>query len=182
METFVEARPFLPDPDFDADRKRALKRLNPAVIDPPIVEIIRAFSQIPWCFTLQSCWGHFVHAGQTDRHGCEPLANFTDETRIEYRLAYLAICLKDSPQGRALHDDLRGLVRLDPANVQFGSAEWFWDRQVNSYAVQVEPERFKTRDHATLGVQECLKLEKLKANVFAEIRRVADRHVRLGSM
>ena len=176
METFVEARDFVSDSHFESDRTRALDKLNLSEIDLPIVDIIKTFTDIPWCFTLQSCWGHFVHEGQPDPRGCEPLANYDDDTQIRFQLAYVAVRIKNSPQGRALHDDLRGIVNLDPSNIQFGSAEWFWKRQVNLYVVQVEPDRFKNKDRAMIGVEEALYLETLKARMFTELRKIVARH------
>jgi hypothetical protein len=176
METFIAARAFGPDPHFESSRTAALAELNIADIDPPIADIISDFARIPWCFTLQSCWGHFVHDGQPDPRCCDPLAHYTEDTRGRYQLAYVAVCLKNSPEGRLLHDDLRAIVKLDPANIQFGSAEWFWNQQVNTYVLQVEPERFKTQDRAILDVREALYLEKLKVRMFNELRRIVEKH------
>lgn len=42
------------------------------------------------------------------------------------------------------------------------SAGWFWRRQVNSYALQVEPDRFKHKDIAILGYKEALYFESVR--------------------
>jgi hypothetical protein len=178
MQTFVAAREFVSDSQFDAKREKALRNLDLATIDPPIVDIIEALAEISYCYTLQSCWGHFVHEGQPDPRGCEPLANYNETTTGRFQLAYIALCLENSPGGLALRDDLRSLVNLDPHNVQFGSAGWFWKRYVNTYVVQVEPERFKTRDRANIGINEALYLEKLKAKMFSEMRNLLSNHLR----
>ncbi len=176
METFVESRDFVPDRHFEVDREKALRQLSLSEIDRPIIDLIQAFTNMTWCFTLQCCWGHFVHEGQPDSHGCEPLANYGEDSRIRFQLAYVAVRLKNSSQGRALHDHLRGIVSLDPSNIQFGCAEWFWKQQVNSYVVQMEPDRFKNHDRATIGVKEAMYLQTLRSQMFERLRAVADKH------
>jgi hypothetical protein len=178
METYVASKSFVEDPDYEIARTKALNDLDLAVIDTPILDIIDDFSRIPHCFTMQSCWGHFVHDGQPDPRGCAPLADCDDKTEIRFQLAYVAVCLENSEHGKALRNDLRGLVEIDPSNVQFGSAEWFWKQRVNSYVLQVEPDRFKYQDRAMIGVEEAFRLEQLKARVFDEIRLIVSAHCR----
>ena len=177
METFVDAKPFVPNERFQIEREQANRKLEPADIDPPIVGLIESFARFPYCFTQQCCWGHFVHTGQPDQRGCAPLANYTDSTDISFQLAYVALCIEDSPQGRSLYEDLKSLVRLEPSNIQFGSAEWFWRQQANSYVLQVEPERFKHLDRCTVGIGEALHLEKLRSQVFEELSRIVSRRL-----
>jgi hypothetical protein len=64
---------------------------------------------------------------------------------------------------------LKEVTAIDPENIQFCCAEWFWDRQVNSYALQVEPDRFKRQDRATVGLQEALKIEKIRNLFFVRL-------------
>ena len=59
---------------------------------------------------------------------------------------------------------------MDPENIQFGSAEWFWKRQVNSYALQVEPDRFKRQDTAILDYEEALNIEKIRNEFFFQLQ------------
>jgi hypothetical protein len=179
METFIEARPFAIDPDYRTARSRALDTLDLSEIDVPIADLIEDFADLPHCFTLQSCWGHFVHDGQPDPRGCAPLAHYNRDTQFRFQLAYIALCLENSANGLALRDDLCRLVELDPANIQFGSAEWFWKRRVNSYVLQVEPKRYMDVDRAMIGLDEALYLERLKARFFVELRKVVDSHRRL---
>jgi len=61
METFVEPKPFVENPDYNNQRQSYLTTLNLSIIDTPIVDIVQAFSEMPYCFTLQSCYGHFVY-------------------------------------------------------------------------------------------------------------------------
>lgn len=176
METFTKAKRAVADPQFATRRLRTLRALDLTAIDGPIADIIRTFSSLPHCFTLQCCWGHFVHAGQGDPHGIEPLARYSEDTEVEYRLAYLAICVENSRAGRRLRRDLRRVARIDPQTVQFGSAEWFWHDHVNSYVLQVEPTRCQLSDTAMVSVAEALHLQTVKAHVFEAVREVSLRH------
>ncbi|MBW1858987.1 MAG: hypothetical protein JRI70_02665 [Deltaproteobacteria bacterium] len=63
-------------------------------------------------------------------------------------------------------EDLRAIPSIDPDYVQFGCAEWFWQRHVNTYALQVEPLRHKTKDKALIGFQEALHVEKIRNEFF----------------
>ena len=89
---------------------------------------------------------------------------------MEYRIAYLVLCLEDSKPGRELLGDLSTIASKDPEFIQFGSAEWFWERQVNSYAIQVEPERFMYQDRARVDFQEAKHIEMVRDEFFREIR------------
>jgi len=73
METFGPPRELVADPHFERDRRRALQDLDPLKIDGPIRDLIAGFATLAQCFTLQCCYGHFVHAGQPDHHNLEPL-------------------------------------------------------------------------------------------------------------
>ena len=111
METFTEVKPFADNPDFQTQRLKKLKNLEFSIIDKPIVDIIRYILGFDYCFTLQSCYGHFVHIHQKDRHNVAPLSTFNIPEEIEYRLAYVAICLDNNDKGKELfnsHKRLRG--------------------------------------------------------------------------
>lgn len=77
METFIEAKPFVHDshywnrreetlrelerhiiPDFDCNDENASKHCID-VVDTPIIEIVRGYANLSYCFPLQSCYGHF---------------------------------------------------------------------------------------------------------------------------
>ena len=88
---------------------------------------------------------------------------------VEYRIAYIAVCVQDNQPGRLLLDDLRDLCLLDLHNIQYGCAEWFWERQVNSYIVQVEPERHKTKDRCMISYPEALYLEGVRNQFFEKL-------------
>jgi hypothetical protein len=171
METFHPAKALVPNPDFTGQRRRWLSGLEDHTIDPPLRPLIRRLNDRPDCFTLQCCYGHFVHAEQPDPHNLAPLPEeaIPPEIDITYRIAYLALCIDDSAPGRALLALLGRLPDLDPGNIQFGSPTWFWRQQVNTYALQVEPERFKYRDQAVLRYGEARRIETLRALVFARL-------------
>ena len=57
------------------------------MIDEPIIEIVNAFNTLPYCFTLQSCYGHFVYSGQKSSHNLEPLP-VTDTIKPQQSVQY----------------------------------------------------------------------------------------------
>ena len=169
METYVTAKGLVSNPHFHNQRQKALSSLRQATIDEPILDLITRFANLPYCFTLQSCFGHFLLDDQSDPHNTEPLPWLDQEIDVHYRIAYIAICVQENQPGRLLLDDLRALCRIDPQNIQYGCAEWFWERQVNSYVVQVEPERHKTKDRCVIGYQEALHLEGVRNRFFEKL-------------
>ena len=169
METFTELKDFVDNPRYHEQRQRMVQDLDIDLIDAPIVDIVNGFTKLPYCFTLQSCYGHFLYNGQTNPQNVEPLPASGNITSVEYRIAYVALCIEDSKPGRRLFDDLREVPAIDPDHIQFGCAEWFWKRQVNSYALQVEPERHMTQDTAQVGYQEALHIEKVRNRFFARL-------------
>jgi hypothetical protein len=88
---------------------------------------------------------------------------------VEYRIAYLALCIRDTLPGRGLLDELRGIASANPEYIQFGSADWFWERQVNSYAIQVEPRKHMFSDRCHIDHQEALRVERVRDQFFGEI-------------
>lgn len=170
METFGAPKALVANPDFAAQRRRSLAGLTDGMLDAPIRGLIRRLNGLPHCFTLQCCYGHFVHAAQSDPHSLAPLSTAAGLSRVTYRIAYVALCLDATAQGEQLLETLKRLPRLDPDNIQFGSAEWFWQQQVNTYALQVEPERFKFQDQAVLEGPEALKIERLRTLFFERFK------------
>lgn len=173
METFARPREFVVNPRFRHDRELVTAALPLDAIDAPIRDVISAFNALPHCYTLQCCYGHFLHAAQRDPFSVLPLpASGVGE--VEYRIAYVAFCLDEGEAGRRLRARLQGVTEIDPAYVQFGSPEWIWERQeVNSYALQVEPERFENRDVAVLDYREALHVQEVRGRFFARLREVA---------
>lgn len=178
METYVGLKEFVDNPGYEAQRQKHLRELDTGIIDAPVVEIVRGFTQLPYCFTLQSCCGHFLHGGQTDPHNLERLPASGSTESVEYRLAYLALCIQNSPPGRTLYDDLEKVPAIDPDYVQFGCADWFWQMQVNSFVLQVEPERHMTKDTCFVGYQEALHVQEIRDRFLAAIGELVRGHLK----
>ncbi len=169
METFTELKELAENPHYQLQRQKGLCNLTDDMIDVPIIDLINGFNKLPYCFTLQSCYGHFVYNGQKDLHNLEPLPVKDTIAKVEYRIAYIAFCIKNSTSGKVLFEALKEMTAIDPENVQFCCAEWFWKRQINSYALQVEPDRFKRKDKVILDYNEALYIEKVRNEFFVRI-------------
>ncbi len=158
LETFAEPKELTANPHYEEQKQKSLATFADAEIDASIIDIIKVFNNPPYCFTLQSCFGHFLYSGQENPANLDPLPATKTTSRVEYRIAYIAFCLENSDQGRSLFEALKGITAIDPDYIQFCSAEWFW-KKVNSYALQVEPERFKHEDTAIIKSEEALYIE-----------------------
>ena len=172
MDTFTEPRPFVGSPLFEEERRVSLQELDLSTIDPPIIEIVKGFAGISCCFTLQSCYGHFLHAGQEDAHNIEPLPADRKSEDVEYRIAYLALCIEDSLAGKGLFAELEAIASINPEYIQFGSADWFWEQHPNSYVLQVEPREHMTKDRCHIEYQDALRVEQVRNRFFQEITTV----------
>ena len=73
MESFVKAKEFVNNPHYYEQRTKYLNELDIKTIDEPIVGIIFDLAKIPYCFTLQSCYGHFLYENQKDERNIAPL-------------------------------------------------------------------------------------------------------------
>lgn len=135
METFTGLKELVENPYYRVQKQETLRNLTDDIIDKPIVDIINGFNKLPYCFTLQSCYGHFVYDGQTDTQNLDPLPSQGITSNIEYRIAYIAFCIENSIPGRELLELLKGITSVDPENVQFCCAECFRKRQVNFLCV-----------------------------------------------
>jgi hypothetical protein len=175
LETFTSAKTPVANPAFPAQRRQALMKLDLSTIDPPIVTLVSRFNELPYCFTLQSCYGHFLPAGQQDRHNLKRLPQVRSAATVGYRIAYLALCIDENDQGIALLADLGDVPSLDPDYVQFGCGDWFWHRQVNSYALQVEPKRYETEDEVCIAYEEALHIQAVRDSVFSALERLLDK-------
>lgn len=169
METFTEPRAFVKNSHYHKQRRESLQKLDLSNIDPPIIDIVRGFSKLQYCFTLQSCYGHFLYPGNRDPDNIKPLPVENGIESVEYRIAYLAICIEDSIHGKELFDNLGEIPSVDQEYIQFGSADWFWERQLNSYALQVEPMRHMTRDRCRIDYKEALHVEKIRNQFFEQL-------------
>ena len=171
METFSPPSPFVDNPTYRGDRERTLAALDLGAVDLPIRSIVSAFMRLPHCFTLQCCFGHFLHAAQREPHNTERLPA-QGVGQVEYRIAYLALCIEDSVPGRHFRALLEGVPLVAAEYIQFGSPDWFWERQLNSYALQVEPERLKDKDVVTIGYQEALRVQAVRDLFFQRIAEI----------
>lgn len=171
METFNGPREFVDNPSYLQDRKKRLKTLDLDAIDEPIRDIIAGFSTLQHCFTLQCCYGHFICSAGQNPHSLQPLPHH-HQGPVRYRIAYIAFCLVNNRRGMVLHDSLSRVSAIDPDNVQYGSPDWFWQQQVNSYALQVEPFGHRFHDEAMLEVAEARRLQKTRDLFFDELREL----------
>lgn len=172
METFTDLNDFVYNPYFHDQRKKCLSKLDIESIDTPIVDLISGFAKLNYCFTLQSCYGHFLHNSQKNPYNIKPLPVSNSISNVEYKLAYIAICIENSKQGRTLFYDLKKIPSIDPEYIQFGCAEWFWERQVNSYALQVEPKKHMTKDRLSVDYWEALHIEKVRNKFFTQLKKL----------
>ena len=176
METYTGLKEFADNPHFQMQKQKHLGSLTEDMIDPPIVAIVNGFNRLSCCFTLQCCYGHFVYNGQQDPHNREPLPAREIQTGIEYRIAYIAFCLENSVSGRDLLEALKEVPAIDPENIQLCCAAWFWEHQVNAYALQVEPDRFKHKDTAIIDYREALQIEKVRNKFFIRLEELLSTH------
>jgi hypothetical protein len=161
---------------YPQQRQAALEALDFHSIDAPILDVIRTFAALPYCFTLQSCYGHFVCApGQAPRT-LDPVP-VRHAGSVRYRIAYVGVCLENCRAGRGLMNALRAVTAVDADYVQFGSADWFWERWPNSYALQVEPARHMTRDEVVLPAAEARHVQHVRDLFFNELRTLLAREV-----
>ncbi len=95
-----------------------------------------------------------------------------------HRPAYIAFVLEKSKNGSVLCRDLRTLASRNPGYIQFGSAGWFWEQSVNSYQIQVAPEREKHKDCFWVTYKEALLLEKVRDLLIPKLAAIAGNHIR----
>ncbi|MDD3642288.1 MAG: hypothetical protein PHQ19_02345 [Candidatus Krumholzibacteria bacterium] len=174
METFTEPMEFVEDPLYGARRAEALAGLDPRSLDPPMRGIVEGFAGIPHCFTLQSCCGHFVFPGNMDPCNLNPLPP-GDCGAIRYRIAYIAFCIENSPEGRSLRDSLERVPAAAPEYIQFCSVDWFRCEYPNNYALQVEPYRMRFQDEATLEHAEALRVQRSRDVFLKKLEEVLRR-------
>jgi hypothetical protein len=172
VETFTEPKELVKNPHYQDQRKNILAGLSAEMIDAPIIDLINGFNKLSYCFSMQSCYGHFVYNDQKDPYNFEPLPISDTIDRVEYRIAYICLCIENSDLGRRLLEALNEITAINPENIQFCCADWFWKRQVNSYALQVQPERFKHKDQAKLDYREALQIEKIRNEFFIQLQEI----------
>lgn len=162
------------NPHYHAQKQKALLDLTDDMIDIPIISLIERFNKLPYCFTLQSCYGHFRNNNQKDSHNIETLLARDINPQIEYRIAYITFCIENSLLGKELFKSLQRITAINLENVQFCCAGWFWKKQINSYVLQVEPDRFKRKDTAILDFEEALHIEKIRNKFFIKLYELVE--------
>jgi hypothetical protein len=177
VETFSEPKELVQDARYQAERREALAGLAIADIDEPLVDLIRGFATLRHCFTLQCCYGHFICDPEQDARSFEPIPDGHDGP-VRYRIAYIAFGIENSERGRGLRQSLARIPAIDPDYVQFGSADWFWDRRVNTYALQVMPLAHKLEDETILDTPEALHTEATRDLFFRELRALLSEELR----
>ncbi len=170
METYIQAKSLVKNEQFQEQRKKASHSLDISLIDEPIRDLVTGINNCPNCFTLQSCYGHFLFQGQSDPNSLERLPDHADIESVDYRIAYLALCVDNNRAGKDLLSLLRSVVTIDEDNIQFGSAHWFWKRQPNTFVLQVEPNEFKEKDRALLSYEQALEVQQVRDLFFEQIR------------
>jgi hypothetical protein len=169
METFIEARKLVPDPDYVDRRRSYVSALDLKAIDAPIVRLIDSLNKTRHCFTLQSCFGHFLYGNEKDIYNLNPLPTRKVGGSIVYRIAYIALCVENNEHGLKIMRALENISSKNPAYIQFGTAEWFWKKSVNSFIIQIEPERFKMLDKIVTNYEEAIQIEQVRNWFFEEI-------------
>jgi len=99
METFTELKELEENPYYEVQKQRILCDLTDDtddMIDMPIIDLVNGFNKLPYCFTLQSCYGHFVYNSQKNTHNLEPLPVKDIIAKVEYRIAYIAFCIENN--------------------------------------------------------------------------------------
>jgi len=172
LKTFKEPKELVENPHYQDQRRKTLASLKDDMIDAPILKLIKDINSLPYCFTQQCCYGHFVFNGQTDPHNLKSLPHTDKIDRVEYRIAYIAFCIENSASGKKIISALDKITEIDKENIQLCSAGWFWRSQFNSYALQVEPDRFKREDTAVLDYREALHVEKIRDEFYVQLREL----------
>lgn len=172
METFIEPKKLVKNLRYQEQKQEMLAGLTDRMIDTPIIGLIKNINRLSYCFTLQCCYGHFTYNGQKDTRNLEPLPHTDKIEPVEYRIAYIAFCIENSAWGRKLIAALNRITHIGPEYIQLCSAEWFWERQVNSYALQVEPDRFRDKDRVILDYSEALQVETIRNKFFVHLKEL----------
>jgi len=111
-----------------------------------------------------------VYDGQRNTDNIEKVLKSQNIKFVEYRIAYIALCMQDSKSGSKLFEELSMIPQIDDKYIQFGCAEWFWERQVNSFALQIEPERYSTKDKVFIDYEEALHIEIIRNKFFKKLK------------
>ena len=114
MITFTKPKSLVKNPLFEDQKKYTLSAFDLNTIDYPIQKVIAKLNEIPYCFTLQSCYGHFLYGDQTDPFNLVPLPETKFLENIKYRIAYIAMCVTNDKYGRNILTGLKNIEKIDP--------------------------------------------------------------------
>lgn len=176
METYTRARPVEPNDAFEAQRAAATVGLDATDIDEPLVALVADLNRLPHCFTLQCCYGHFVGEGDQDPRSLKPPPPMGKRS-LQYRLAYVAFAISDDDRGRAFLEAVHDLRDLDPRYIQVGSADWFWDRQVNSFVIQIGPRKMRKVDFMDLDGKQVRHVSHVRTQLFRRFAALVEREL-----
>lgn len=171
MQTYCSEKSLRFDPEFKKNKTRALKELAKTEIDAPIQDVITELNRLPFCYTLQCCYGHFTSSEQPDKHNLSIVSKSGPSDDFLYRIAYVAFCIDATSDGKQFLSALRGLPsKTDTKTIQFGCAQWFWDQCVNSYVLQVQPTDHADVDSLHVSRKEALCIQSVR-NRFWDVLR-----------
>lgn len=174
MQTFVAQRDFAEHDDYEKQRTTTLRNLDLSKIDSTFVEIIKTLNSIPHCFTLQCCSGHFFNA----RHRLDTVDDCLFERNVsgttQYTIAYIAVCVQKCMFGQGLIERLKKIASMDPGYIQFGCAQWFWQKTVNSYVLQVEPREYRYKDIISLDYPMAIRVQKARDLFMSELQHLVE--------
>ncbi len=84
METFTDLKDFVDNPYSHDQRKKCVSNLDIESIDTPIVELISGLAKLDYCFTLQSCYGHFLYNSQKNPYNiCNGQKQTSDREKMQ---------------------------------------------------------------------------------------------------
>ncbi len=102
METFADIKELVNNPRFQEQRYKTNSQLDLSTIDQPVVGLIGDILNLNSCYTLQSCYGNFQYSEKMDIHDVEPLPAERINGEVKYRIAYVALCVENSEEGRGI--------------------------------------------------------------------------------
>jgi hypothetical protein len=181
METYTQAKPLESSPNYGSDREKALEalmlELSKGSIDAPMVDIVQTFARLPFYYTLQSCYGHFMREFRVHDTNTMRVSELRGSAEVmHHRIAYIALCVQNAVEGRVLLEELKYIEEVDPDYIQFGSADWFWKDCVNSYVLQVSPLDNVHQDHFDVSIEEALRIEGTRDRFFDKLREILSKH------
>jgi hypothetical protein len=183
VQAFTEPRIPEPNQDFARQREEALVRLDLEGLDCPLRDLVSRLAEMPCCFPVESCCGHYAILDGGRRRVFDSLPPLNGSTTsVLYRVAHVALCLDDSPSGRDLLRELRAVPAIAPERVQFGCVDHLWERQINTFVLQVVPWPHRFVDDVLLLPAEATEVEEARRWFFNRLDDlVRDLRERLGA-